>query len=162
MLGLANASLRSSCEVHPRAQPLTLAQSTTSDGTSLRNPSTRRRTFCAPRGRCRHGSCASLCFRPRLPSSSQGSHETIASRRTLGLKTCVTSEEFVTQVRDEWREARANLARLAPCVAESNAHATARERQARHASMECSAIEPASIFRVWAFDLNTSKVSWGF
>ena len=68
--------------------------------------------------------------------------ETTASRRTLGLKTCVTSEEFVRQVRDEWREAQANLARLARQVV-SNAHASARERKARHASMECSAIEPA-------------------
>ena len=43
--------------------------------------------------------------------------ETIASRRMLGLKTCVTSEEFVGQVQDEWREAQANR-----YDAEPNAH----------------------------------------
>ena len=47
------------------------------------------------------------------------------------------------QVRDEWREAQAYPARLERYVAGSNAHECAKERKARHASMECSAIEPA-------------------
>ena len=69
--------------------------------------------------------------------------ETIASRRTLGLKTCVTSEEFVRPVRDEWREPQANNVRFARYFAHSYAHASASERKVRHASMECCAIEPA-------------------
>ena len=69
--------------------------------------------------------------------------ETIVSGRTLGLKTYVTSEEFVRQVRDERKEPQANPARLARNVAGSNAHASAKEREARHASMECSAMQPA-------------------
>ena len=47
------------------------------------------------------------------------------------------------QVRDEGRGAQANPARLARYVAESNAHASARERKTRHALMDRSAIEPA-------------------
>ena len=45
------------------------------------------------------------------------------------------------QVRSEWRAAQANPARLARSVAGSNAHAGARERKAKRASMKCSTIE---------------------
>ena len=91
-----------------------------------------------------------LCFRPRRQSSSLGSHgiespqlETSCDlRRLLGLKTCVTSESSSGKLGTSG-EAQTNLARLARSVAESSAHASARERKARHASMECSVIEPA-------------------
>ena len=115
VLGLVNSCLRCSCVVHP--QPLS---NTTSEGISLRNPSTRR-TFLRVQ---RHVKALKLCERelalptkkakqqPRQPRCRKSSardvmrSETIASRRMLGLKTCVTSEEFVRHVRDEWRESK--------------------------------------------------------
>ena len=91
-----------------------------------------------------------LCERPRRQSSSLGCHgiespqlETSCDlRRLLGLKTCVTSESSSDKLGTSG-EAKTNFARLARSVAESSAHASARERKARHASMECSVIEPA-------------------
>ena len=84
-----------------------------------------------------------------------------ALRRTLGLKTCVASEEFgATSLGREERST------IKPCTA-SNAHASARKRRARHASMECDRPSPTntqrttSVFGVLASNFNTSQGSHG-
>ena len=87
--------------------------------------------------------------------------ETYASRRTLGFTTCVTSEAFVRHVGDEWREAQANPAKLARCVVEPNAQASARVRKARHTYRWCSAIDTARCSES-AFNFNMCMVSRGF
>ena len=124
VLGLVKSSFRCSCGVHPRAQPLTLAHARPLEQLRCEIP---QRGELAPR--------PEVQSKYRKPPARDVMRSETTSRRMLALNTCVASEESERQLRDEWREAQARLARH---VAESNAYASARERMVRHASMDCS------------------------
>ena len=123
MLGLVNSSLRGSTNgLRPQAQPLTLAQARLLEQLRCEvpqrgEPSVRPEAgegFEVVRAR------ASDQDGKRRSSHRMESHQLetswdlrlFALRRTLGLKTCVASEEFVPQVWDERREAQSNPAQL--------------------------------------------------